>query len=92
MQWTWRGATPLTRGVIKRIEVKFDMAKREEYSCKIDCPKCKRTGIAEYEENANPVYGNGFEQRVCSVSVGFEIKQNNLHQKIYCINCNELIN
>ncbi len=47
------------------------MAKRETFGAAVACPKCKLTGTATWEENENPVHGNGLERELIEVPTGF---------------------
>ncbi len=60
------------------------MAKREKYQSTIRCLKCGAICTATYSENENPVFGNGVEKKIESVSHGFRIEL----ERIICGNCN----
>jgi len=63
------------------------MARREKFTSALACPKCNKTGKAEWDENENPVHGGGLDARLISVSEGF-IKSGN---KIECSTCKVVI-
>ncbi len=64
------------------------MPKKEEYSASLECTNCDNKGRGYWEENENPVHGNGYAQRLLSVSEEFTIEENN---KIKCNNCGTII-
>lgn len=49
------------------------MAKRETYSTHIECVRCGVSGQASWEENENPVHGDGLERELLGVSSGFSV-------------------
>ena len=63
------------------------MTKKETYKAAIECSQCRLQGKATYSENENPVYGDGLDQVVESVSEGFEIRGGS----IFCIKCGEKV-
>ena len=67
------------------------MARREQFSTNFKCPNCKNSGSALWEENENPVYGNGLNRELVSVSDGFCVttgaKQAS-DTEIVCTECN----
>ena len=64
------------------------MALRENFTTAIKCPKCNKTGTAEWSENENPMHGGGLDTRLISVSNGFI---NTTGNKIECSICNVAI-
>ncbi|WP_288392487.1 hypothetical protein [uncultured Herbaspirillum sp.] len=66
------------------------MAKREKFSAPIECKKCGKTGRATWEENENPVYGNGAARELIDVSEGFRrggAKDSAGDPEIICAKC-----
>ena len=47
------------------------MPKRERFITKMKCKLCNLEGDAEWEENENPVYSQGLNRKLISLSEGF---------------------
>ncbi|MDH5573293.1 MAG: hypothetical protein OEY89_16140 [Gammaproteobacteria bacterium] len=60
------------------------MSKKEEYTTALECPNCNNKGSARWEENENPVHGEGYAQRLLSVSEEFTKEGDN---NVKCNNC-----
>jgi hypothetical protein len=65
------------------------MAKREQYSVALVCPKCGEKGRVNYEENENPIYGGGRERELVAVSGGFSKKKGDIRDDpdLICDSC-----
>ncbi|MFM0742247.1 hypothetical protein PQQ51_33940 [Paraburkholderia xenovorans] len=47
------------------------MPKRETFSSPIECKRCGKTGRATWEENENPVHGDGLDRELKELDAGF---------------------
>lgn len=66
------------------------MAKRETYSTHIECKRCNVSSEARWEENENPVHGNGLERELISVGSGFATGTEKCEDgtpEILCVKC-----
>jgi hypothetical protein len=67
------------------------MAKREEFGAYVSCPKCGKSGTACWEENENPVHGDGLARTLVKTPPGFHQVQGELDAagdpKISCDDC-----
>ena len=62
------------------------MAKRERFTTSINCPECRKTGTATWEENENSVYSAGdLGTTLKGVSEGFRTSGGSG----YCVICGE---
>jgi hypothetical protein len=60
------------------------MPKRERFELYPICPKCRKKGVVECEENENPLHTGGrFERSISSVSEGFEERNG----QVFCQDC-----
>jgi len=67
------------------------MARREQFTSSLKCPKCSAEGIATWEENENPVHSGGaLNKTLESLSNGFERglgKDSSGDTEILCSKC-----
>jgi hypothetical protein len=68
------------------------MGAREQYSGRLVCPGCGRTGEGEWEENASPG-PRGWEKHLIALSKGFGVKKGDSsnNPKIICKKCKRLV-
>lgn len=69
------------------------MSKRERFCAHIKCKKCGREGEVEWEENENPVHGDGLDRELISAPAGFELSgtnETNGDPQLQCSKCKVL--
>ncbi|WPO67714.1 hypothetical protein SDC64_01875 [Acinetobacter haemolyticus] len=69
------------------------MAKREQFFDQVQCPKCGLKGQVQWEENENPVHGDGLDRELLSVPKGFELSgciEANGDPQLQCSKCKVL--
>jgi hypothetical protein len=63
------------------------MARREEYTALLQCPNCRTTGSARYEENETPSHHQGLlDRKLLNIDGEFKAASG-YDPEIYCVGC-----